>query len=115
MQAAAVQAQKESEVKELVSQAQAAFASKNYESAIETCKKVLVSVGEGNEACTTVKQHASVKLAEQLIREGQTHLEKGEFDEALWNAEKALKLDPSNPNAAKLKEISVQMKPHSQQ
>lgn len=112
--AAAQQAWKETEAVALAQQAQSAFESKNYKSAIDTCSQVLSTL-PGNQACITIKQHASVKLSEQLVNQGQAHFEKGEFDEAVWNAEKALDLDPTNQNALKLKKLATEMKPHALQ
>ncbi len=92
-------------------EAQKEFESGNYVAAKETCDQVLKRDAR-NEPCKTIQQHANVKVAQQLVSEGQAHLERGEINEALWNAEKAIKLDPANPNAAKLKQFALQMKPH---
>jgi tetratricopeptide (TPR) repeat protein len=96
----------------LADQAEKQFASGDYRGAKETCDQVLRR-NKGNETCKTVRQRASVKIAQQLVADGQTQLQRGRFDEALWNAEEAIKLDPTNPNAAKLKEFALQMKPHA--
>lgn len=112
--AAALRSQKDSEMGALVQQAQSAFESRDFQSAFDRCSQVL-KISAGSQSCFTIKQHASVKLAEQLVSQGQNHFEKGEFDEALWSAEKALNLDPGNQNAVKLKKLSIQMKPHSLQ
>jgi hypothetical protein len=92
-------------------EAQKEFEIGNYVAAKEACDQVLKRDAR-NEPCKTIQQHANVKVAQQLVSEGQEHLERGEIDEALWNAEKAIKLDPSNPNATKLKQFALQMKPH---
>jgi len=103
-----------SETRSRVDEAQSAFTAKDYESAIASCTKVL-KTSPGNNICTTIKQHASIKLAEKLVGQGQAHFEKGEFDEALWSAEEALNLDPDNLNALKLKKLASGMKPHTPQ
>jgi hypothetical protein len=108
--AATLQAQKESEMVALAQQAQSAFESKDYRSAFDKCSQVL-NTSPGNQTCITVKQHASVKLCEDFVRQGQAHFERGEFDEAVWSAEKALGFDPTNQNALKLKKLSAEMKP----
>jgi tetratricopeptide (TPR) repeat protein len=112
--AAAQQAQKDSENAALVSQGQSALDASDYKSAINSCDQVL-KASPDNRSCRTIKQHASVKLAEQVVTQGQDHFEKGEFDEALWSAEKALELDPTNQSALKLKKLATQMKPHALQ
>ena len=112
--ATARQAQKESEAEELTQRAQSALESKDYQSAFDMCSQVLRASAQ-NQTCITVKQHSSMKLSEQLVGQGQAHLEKGEFDEAMWSAEKAMELDPSNQNALKLKKLALQMRPHAVQ
>jgi hypothetical protein len=97
----------------MAGQAQKQFDSGDYKTAKETCDQVLQREKE-NEPCRTIHQHASVKLARQLVTEGKDQFERGQFDEAFWSATNALKLDPTNPNAAKLKQLAVQMKPQSQ-
>ena len=94
----------------LANQAEKQFASGDYKGAKETCDQVLRRE-KGSETCKTVRQHANVKIAQQLVADGQTQLQRGKFDEALWNAEEAIKLDPTNPNAPKLKQFALQMKP----
>ncbi len=112
------QAAQESKSKELadlqmlVQNAQREFDGGNYQAAKDTCDQVLTK-DRTNEGCRTVRQRASVKLAQQLVKQGQTQLERGQFDEALWSADEAIRLDPANPNAPKLKQFAVQMKPHS--
>jgi tetratricopeptide (TPR) repeat protein len=69
----------------------------------------------GSQPCTTIHKQASTKLAEQFVNESTTYWEKGEFDKALRSAEKALDLDPTNKNAAKLKRLALQMKPQALQ
>lgn len=107
-------AQTEAEIDTLTQKAQDAFEGGNYKGAFETCTQVLKK-SANNQACRTIRDHAAVKVVEQLVHQGQAHFEKAEFDEALWSAEKALSLDPANQNAAKLKTLALQMKPHSQQ
>jgi hypothetical protein len=97
----------------LAAQAQKEFDSGDYKAAKENCDQVLHRQRQ-NEPCRTVQPHASVKLAQQLVKESQIQFERGQFDEALWSAENALKLDPTNPHAAKLKQLALQMKPHAQ-
>jgi len=115
---AATQSAQEARIREvadlqtLADQAEKQFAGGDYKGAKESCDQVLRRE-KGNESCKAVRQHASVKIAQQLVAEGQTQLQRGHFDEALWNAEEAIKLDPTNPNAPKLKEFALQMKPHA--
>jgi hypothetical protein len=97
----------------LAAQAQKEFDSGDYRAAKENCDQVLQRQRQ-NEPCRTVQPHASVKLAQQLVKDSQVQFERGQFDEALWSAESALKLDPTNPHAAKLKQLALQMKPHAQ-
>ena len=97
------------ETEALARQAEASFESKDYKAAIDACSQVLASAPR-NQTCVTVKQHASTKLAEQLVNQGLAHWEKGEFDEAKWSADKALELDPTNQSAIKLKKLADQMK-----
>jgi tetratricopeptide (TPR) repeat protein len=82
----------------------------DYRKAIGVCTKVL-SASAGSQPCTAIRQHASIKLAEQFVNESTVFWEKGEFEKALRSAEEALKLDPANENAAKLKRLALQMKP----
>jgi hypothetical protein len=106
-------AKEAADLQTLAGQAQKEFDGGDYKAAKETCDQVLRRERQ-NEPCKTVQPHASVKLAQQLVNEGQVQLERGQFDEALWSAANALKLDPTNPNAAKLKQFALQMKPHTQ-
>jgi tetratricopeptide (TPR) repeat protein len=69
-----------------------------------------LSASAGSQPCTAIRQHASIKLAEQFVNESSAYWEKGEFDKALRSAEKALDLDPTNQDAAKLKRLALQMK-----
>jgi tetratricopeptide (TPR) repeat protein len=105
----AQQNQKQAEMSELSRVAESSFELKDYKSAIDTCSKIL-ETDPRNQTCITVKQHASVKLADQLVSLGLAQWEKGEFDEAKWRAEKALDLDPSNQGAIKLKTLANQLK-----
>jgi serine/threonine protein kinase len=100
------------QLEDLVQQAQSAVSAKDYRTAVECCTKVL-TVSAGSQPCTAIRQHASVKLAEQFVTEGTAHWEKGEFDKALRSAEQALDLDPANQDAAKLKSLALQMKPRA--
>jgi tetratricopeptide (TPR) repeat protein len=111
---AAEQSQRDLQVGLLAQQAQAAFDDRDYKSAFDTCVQAL-QISAANQTCTTIKQHASLKLADQLVSQGQSHFERGEFDEAVWSAEKALDVDPANQNAVRLKKLAIQMKPHAVQ
>jgi len=93
----------------LAQEAQQALNDCDYGTAIDFCSKVL-SANPGSQPCTAIHQHASIKLAEQFVEEGTAHWEKGEFDQALHSAEKALELDPANQRAAKLKQLAMHMK-----
>ena len=84
----------------------------DYRKAVDVCTKVL-SASAGSQPCAAIRQHASIKLAEQFVKESTAYWEKGEFDKALRSAEKALDLDPANQNAIKLRNLAVQMKPHA--
>jgi len=100
------------DAQELVKQAQGQFDSGDYKGAKETCERVL-SKTPGNSDCVTLRQHASVKLAQQLVTKGQSQLEQGQVDEAMWSADEAMKLDPTNRNAAKLKLLALKLKPRA--
>jgi tetratricopeptide (TPR) repeat protein len=76
---------------------------------------VVLSASADSQPCTAIRQHASIKLAEQFVNESTAYWEKGEFDKALRSAEKALDLDPANKDAAKLKRLALQMKPQASQ
>ena len=108
------EAQQESEIATLTQQAQSAFESKDYNSVIETCSQVL-KISDKNSPCLALRQHSSIKLSEELVSKGQAHLERGEFDEAIWNAEKAIDLDPANRTAVKLEKLAAQLKVHALQ
>jgi tetratricopeptide (TPR) repeat protein len=98
----------------MAQEAQLALNAEDYPKAVDVCTKVL-SASVGSQPCTTIHQQASTKLAEQFVNESTTYWEKGEFDKALRSAEKALDLDPTNKNAAKLKRLALQMKPQALQ
>lgn len=100
------------EAQELVTQAQGEFDAANYKAAMETCDHVL-SKSRTNAECVTIRQHAAVKLAQQLVDKGESELEKGQLDEAMWNADTAMRLDPTNRSAAKLKILAAQLKPRT--
>jgi serine/threonine protein kinase len=103
-----------SQLEAMAQEAQLALNAEDYPKAVDVCTKVL-SASVGSQPCTTIHQQASTKLAEQFVNESTTYWEKGEFDKALRSAEKALDLDPTNKNAAKLKRLALQMKPQALQ
>ncbi len=98
----------------MAQEAQLAVNAEDYQKAVDVCTQVL-SASAGSQPCTAIRQHASIKLAEQFVKESTAYWEKGEFDKALRSAEKALDLDPANKNAAKLKRLALQMKPQALQ
>ncbi len=98
----------------MVQEAQLAVNVEDYRKAVDVCTKVL-STSAGSQPCIAIRQHASIKLAEQFVSESTSYWEKGEFDKALHSADKALELDPANKNAAKLKRLALQMKPQALQ
>jgi hypothetical protein len=106
---AADRLREDARLESLAQEAQQALNDRDYGTAIDFCSKVL-SANPGSQPCTAIHQHASIKLAEQFVEEGTAHWEKGEFDQALHSAEKALELDPANQRAAKLKQLAMHMK-----
>ena len=98
----------------MAQEAQLAVNAEDYRKAVDVCTKVLIA-SAGSEPCAAIRQHSSIKLAEQFVKESTAYWEKGEFDKALRSAEKALDLDPANKNAAKLKRLALQMKPEASQ
>src|SRR5579862_1835177 len=110
--AEAAKAQDAFDAQELVKQAQGQFDSDDYKGAMDTCGRALSKSPDSSD-CVTIRQHASVKLAQQLVTKGQSQLEQGQLDEAMWSADQAMKLDPANRNAAKLKLLALKLKPHS--
>ena len=98
----------------MAQEAQLAVNAEDYRKAVDVCIKVL-SASADSQPCTAIRQHASIKLAEQFVNESTAYWEKGEFDKALRSAERALDLDPANKNAAKLKRLALQMKPQASQ
>jgi len=106
---AADRLREDARLESLAQEAQQALNDGDYGTAIDFCTKVL-SANAGSQPCTAIRQHASIKLAEQFVEEGTAHWEKGEFDQALHSAEKALELDPANQRATKLKQLALHMK-----
>jgi hypothetical protein len=106
---AADRLREDARLESLAQEAQQALNDGDYGTAIDFCTKVL-SANPGSQPCTAIHQHASIKLAEQFVEEGTAHWEKGEFDQALHSAEKALELDPANQRATKLKQLALHMK-----
>ncbi len=96
----------------LLRKSQEQFDAGNYREAKNSCEEILKK-DPGMESAQTIHQRACVKLAQDLVKNGQVQGEKGQFDEALWSAREALKLDATNTNAAKLEQFALQMKPHS--
>lgn len=94
----------------MAQEAQLAVNVEDYRKAVDICTRVLAASAD-SQPCTSIRQHASIKLAEQFVNESTAYWEKGEFDKALRSAEKALDLDPTNRNASKLKRLALQMKP----
>jgi serine/threonine protein kinase len=111
---AADRVREDAQLEAMAQEAQLAVNAEDYRKAIDVCTQVL-SASAGIQPCTAIRQHASIKLAEQFVNESTAYWEKGEFDEALRSAEKALDLDPANKNAAKLKRLAHQMKPQTLQ
>jgi len=103
--------QQKTEVRDLATQARNQFDAKDYRGAFESCSRI--PPGLHSPECATIRQHASVKLAQQLVNQGQSQLENGDLDEAIWTAEQAIKLDPANRTATKLKLLAVQLKARS--
>ncbi|HUK43573.1 MAG TPA: hypothetical protein VLW48_03930 [Candidatus Bathyarchaeia archaeon] len=110
--AAAAKAQDAADAQDLTKQAQAQFDAGDYKGAMDNCDRAL-SKAPNNAECTTIRQRASVKLAQQLVTKGQSQLERGQIDEAVWSADEAMKLDPANRNAAKLKLLAIKLKPRA--
>lgn len=110
--AAAAKAQDATDAQDLTKQAQAQFDAGDYQGAMDNCGRAL-NKAPNNAECTTIRQRASVKLAQQLVNKGQSQLERGQLDEAVWSADEAMKLDPSNRNAAKLKLLALKLKPRT--
>ncbi len=106
----AAKAQEEVDMQALITQAQSHFDMGDYKGAKETCDQVLAHQA-GFEPCATIHQRASAKLSEGLVQQGLSEFQKGEFQEALWSADGAIKLDPKNSTAIKLKQLVSQMKP----
>lgn len=98
-------------IQAIVSQAENEFEAGQYKAAKQDCDHV-VAQDRGSKECATIRQRSSVKLAQELVRRGQSQIQRGEFNEALWSAEEAMNLDPGNVNAVKLKELARQLKPH---
>jgi tetratricopeptide (TPR) repeat protein len=111
---AAERFREDAQLEAMAQEAQLAVNAEDYRKAVDVCTKVL-SASAGSQPCTAIRQHASIKLAEQFVKESTAYWEKGEFDKALRSAEKALDLDPANKNAAKLKRLALQMKPQALQ
>jgi serine/threonine protein kinase len=98
----------------MAQEAQLAVNAEDYRKAVDVCTKVL-RASASSQPCTAIRQHASIKLAEQYVNESAANWEKGDFDKALRSAEKALDLDPANQDATRLKRLALQMKPHTLQ
>jgi serine/threonine protein kinase len=109
---AADRLREDAQLEAMAQEAQLAVNAEDYRKAFDLCTKVL-SASAGTQPCTAIRQHASIKLAEQFVNESTAYWEKGEFDKALRSAEKALDLDPANKNAAKLRRLALQMKPQA--
>jgi hypothetical protein len=101
--------QQDAQLEAMAQEAQTSLNAGDYRAALDICGKVL-SASAGSQPCTAIRQHASIKLAEQFVNEGTVYWEKGEFDKALQSAEKAIDLDPANQNAVKLKQLALHMK-----
>jgi serine/threonine protein kinase len=110
---AADRLREDAQLEAMAQEAQLAANAKDYRKAVDVCTKVLTA-SAGSQPCTAIRQHASIKLAEQFVNESTAYWEKGEFDKALRSAEEALDSDPANKNAAKLKRLALQMKPETQ-
>jgi len=109
--AAAAKVQDSANAQQLAKQAQSQFDAADYKGAMDTCDRALSKTNDPD--CMTIRQHASIKLAQQLVSKGQSELEQGQLDEAVWSADQAMKLDPSNRNAAKLKLLALKLKPRT--
>jgi hypothetical protein len=112
-QISAAARQKElSSLQAAIDDAKLLFAHGDYKGAKEACDRVLNQ--HANEpSCVTIRQHAAVKLAREFIDQGRVQFQRGEFDEAVWSAEGALALDPTNVNAVKLKELASRIRERS--
>ena len=107
--AAADRLRDDAQLEAMAQEAQLAVNAEDYQRAVDVCTEVL-SASAGSEPCAAIRQHSSIKLAEQFVKESTAYWERGEFDKALRSAEKALDLDPANKNAAKLKRLALQIK-----
>jgi serine/threonine protein kinase len=111
---AANQAQQNARLQAMAQEGQVALENEDYKKAIDICGQVL-SASAGSQPCAAIHQHAAIKLAEQFVNKAAADWEKGDFDDALRNAEAALALDPANKNAARLKKLALKMKPQTSQ
>src|SRR5262249_48121300 len=111
---AADRGREDAKLKALSQEAQTALEVDDYRRALDICALVL-STSIGSQPCAAIRQHAAVKLAEEFVEESTAHWEKGEFDQALLSAKKALELDPANTSAAKLKRLALHMKQRASQ
>ena len=99
--------------KAITNQAKLALDKEDYRTAVDLCT-IVISLSSGDQSCVAIRQHAAVKLADQYVDESTRCWEKGDFEEALQWAERALELDPANQTATKLKNLATQMKKQSQ-
>jgi len=60
----------------LAQEAQLAMNAEDYRRAVDVCTKIL-SASASSEPCTAIRQHASIKLAEQFVNESTAYWEKG--------------------------------------
>ncbi|WP_433974265.1 hypothetical protein [Tunturiibacter lichenicola] len=112
-QLAAAAGQKErASLQAYIDDAQLLFDRGDFKGAKKTCDDVLARK-PSEIACMTIRQHASVKLARQLVEQGRLEFQRGQFDEALWSAESAVALDPGSVNATKLRDLASSVKSRS--
>ncbi|MFZ0705490.1 MAG: hypothetical protein WAM71_07800 [Candidatus Korobacteraceae bacterium] len=110
--ASAANAKEAADLKALSAEAESQFDAGNYKTAKQTCDQVLARATR-MEPCLTLRHRASVKLAQVFVERGLTQFQKGEFDEAQWSADEAIRLDSSNATAIRLKQLTAQVKPRA--
>lgn len=96
----------------LEAQGQNQFERGDYKGARESCERAL-SIDRKDLICATIHQRSGVKLAQEFVKKGQQQFQEGQIEEAIWSADSAIALDPTNSNAIKLKKLATLTKPHS--
>jgi len=106
--ASKTQAQNEQRA-EIISTAGGALSAGNYDLALQGCAEVFKSAPH-DQQCKSIYEEAGPKEANILVQQSLREVQQNKLDDALLHADRAMKLDPENQAAKKIKALAQGLK-----